>query len=106
MEQYASRMTGRACFVQSERVLDDTAAQLARLAQWLELAEPLSAEYRTFPYTGVPGHGDPSPHIKAGKVVSDAERHRDYVPIAIADDGLGRCNAAYARCRAALSHLT
>jgi hypothetical protein len=105
IERYGSHVAGRAIFVESERLLDDTDAQLARLAQWLDLAEPLSPEYRTFRYTGVFSHGDPSPHIKTGKVVSDAERHRDYVPIAIADDVLERCNAAYARCRAALSQL-
>ena len=105
IEQYGSHVAGRAIFVESERLLDDTDAQLARLAQWLDLAEPLSAEYRTFRYTGVFSHGDPSPHIKAGKVVGDAERHRDYVPIAIADDVLERCNAAYARCQATFSQL-
>jgi hypothetical protein len=106
MEQYGAYVAGRALFVESERLLDDTAAVLARLAQWLELAQPLSAQYRTFRYTGIPGHGDPSPHINAGKIVaSDADRHRDYAPIAIADDVLERGNASYARCRSALTHL-
>jgi hypothetical protein len=106
MEQYGPQVAGRALFIESERLLDDTANLLARLAQWLELAAPLAPEYRTFRYTGRPGHGDTSFHIKAGKVVaSDVDRHRDYAPFTIADDVLERANAAYVRCRAALSHL-
>jgi len=106
MEQFGSQVAGRALFVESERLLDDTDALLARIAQWLDLSEPLSAEYRTFRYTGVAGHGDPSPHIKAGKVLANTvDRHRDYAPIAISGDVLERGNAAYTRCRAALSHL-
>jgi len=106
MAAYAPLVRGRALFVESERLLDDTAARLDRIAQWLGLAEPLSPEYRTFRHTGQRGHGDPSPHIRAGRIVaSDADRHRDYVPIVVADDLLERADAAYARCRAALAHL-
>jgi hypothetical protein len=106
MARYGSQVGGRALFVESERLLDDTDAVLARLTQWLALGEPLSEHYRTFPYTGMPGHGDPSPHIRAGKVVkSNPERHRDYVSIPIPDDVIARGNAAHAACHAALSHL-
>jgi hypothetical protein len=106
MEHYAPHVGGRAFFVESERLLDDTIGVLARLTQWLGLGEPLSPEYRTFRYTGMPGHGDPSPHIKAGTVVADdAERHRDYVPTAIEGDLLEQADSAHARCRAALSQL-
>ena len=55
MEEYASQVVGRALFVESERLLDDTAAVLARLTQWLALDEPLSDRYRTFPLHGAPG---------------------------------------------------
>ena len=107
MEAYGVHVAGRAIFVESERLLVDTDLLLARITEWLGLAEPLSPEYRTFRHTGRPHHGDPSSHIKAGKIVADDEyRHRDYVPFAIADDVLERGNAAYARCRAALSHLS
>ncbi|HET7098053.1 MAG TPA: sulfotransferase [Casimicrobiaceae bacterium] len=103
MEQYGAQVAGRGFFVESERLLDETTVVLARLEQWLGLSEPLSPEYRTYRYTGLPGHGDPSPHIRAGKVIgNDDERHADYVPIAIAADVLERGNAAYEHCRAAL----
>ena len=106
MVRYSERLGDRSLFIDSEQLLSDTGAVLDRLSQWLALAEPLREEYRTFPHTGVAGHGDPSPNIKAGRVIrSVEERHRDYVPVAIPDDVLERANAAYARCRAALSHL-
>ena len=106
MEEYAPQVVGRALFVEAERLLDDTAGELARLTQWLALSAPLAMEYRTFPNTGAPGHGDPSPHIRAGKIVaSDDERHRDYVPIPIDPDVRARGRAAYDRCRAALSRM-
>ncbi len=106
LEQYGAQVVARGLFVESESLLDDTDAVLARLTQWLALDEPLSARYRTFRYTGAPGHGDPSPNIKAGDVVRNTlERHRDDVPIPIPDDVLARGNAAYAACHAALSPL-
>jgi hypothetical protein len=106
MEEYGSQVVGRARFIESERLLDDTAEELARLTQWLALSTPLATEYRTFPHTGAPGHGDPSPHIRAGKIVaSDEERHRDYVSIPIDAEALARAKTAYARCRSALLPL-
>lgn len=106
MEEYASQVVGRALFVESERLLDDTAGVLARLTQWLALDEPLSDRYQTFRYTGLPGHGDPSPAIKAGRVLASvAERRGDRAPVAPADEALERGRAVHARCYAALSSL-
>jgi hypothetical protein len=105
MNEYAAHVPGRALFVESERLLDDTTALLARLTQWLALSAPLSAEYKTFPYTGLPGHGDPSSNIKAGKVVASKDRRRDSPALPISDEILARGNDAYDRCHAALSHL-
>ncbi len=104
MAQFGEQHGHAALFVDSERLVDDTDAVLASLTRWLELATPLSREYRTFPLTGTPGHGDPSPNIRTGRVVTDAgERHRDYVPVTIPGDALARANAAYAACRAFLT---
>lgn len=106
MKQYAPQVVGRALFVESERLLDDTAAVLARLTQWLALDEPLTPEYRSFRYTGVPGHGDPSSNIRMGKVVSrDSQTRRDYAPTPIPEDALACGHAAYVACHAALSKL-
>jgi len=106
MEDYAPQVAGRAHFVESEELIDATAATLARLSRWLALDEPLSDRYRTFRYTGLPGHGDPSQAIKAGRVITDvAERRAGRVPVPILDEALARGRAAYAHCRAALLPL-
>ena len=69
-----ARAGSRALFVASESLVDDTDAALARIARWLGLASPLESRYRTFPLTGAPGLGDPSPNIRTGRVLADPER--------------------------------
>jgi hypothetical protein len=61
LENYCTRLDGNAFFLESERLLGDTERVLVELSRWLELGEPLKADYRTFRFTGAPGHGDPSP---------------------------------------------
>jgi hypothetical protein len=106
MAQFGAQHGQGALYVDAQRLVDDTDAVLAGLARWLALATPLSREYRTFPLTGAPGHGDPSPNIGTGRVVTDAaERHRDYVPVTIPPDALARADAAYAASRAVLARV-
>jgi hypothetical protein len=103
MQQYATQ-TGRAIFVDADRLIADTDAVLGALSRSLSLATALSPEYQTFKMTGKRGHGDPSPNILTRNVVRSAEeRHRDYVSIPIPDDCLARGEAAYAACRDALA---
>jgi len=104
MEQYGAQLGARALYIDAQRLIGDTGPLLDGLARALSLATPLREEYRIFPLTGAPGHGDPSPNIKAGRVVAiDEERHRDYVPMAIPEDGLLRAITGYQACRDALS---
>ena len=104
IERYSALPDIDAVFVDAARLIDDTEAVLAGLTQWLGLASPLVPEYRTFPLTGRPGHGDTSANIRAGKVIRDADlRHRDQAVVAIPDDALERASQAYAACHAALS---
>jgi hypothetical protein len=104
LESYCARLNGNALFLESEGLLGDTERVLVELARWLELGEPLKPVYRTFPLTGAPGHGDPSPTIRTGTVVRDDEaRHQYYVPIPIADDLVQQGRAAHASCREALA---
>jgi hypothetical protein len=104
LQHYASELGPRALFVESERLVDDTETVLDALSAWLLLDPRLSAEYKTFPFTGKYGYGDPSPNISRGTIVKDVgERHRDYVEIRIPDDVLERANAAYRACREALA---
>jgi hypothetical protein len=77
---------------------------LVELSRWLELSEPLKADYRTFRLSGAAGYGDPSPTILAGTVVRDDHaRHQHYVPIPISDDLLQQGLAAHASCRDGLA---
>ena len=104
MEQYSMEVGNRALFVEAERLIDDTGTVLGGLSRWLALDRPLTAEYRTFAFTGSDGYGDPSPNIRTGRVVTSAEeRHRLDVPISIPEDVLRRGTDAYAACRAALA---
>ena len=44
------------------------------LTRHLGLATPLEPTYERFPLSGLPGHGDPSTNILAGRVLRDDER--------------------------------
>ncbi|MGH6738034.1 MAG: sulfotransferase [Bradyrhizobium sp.] len=100
LQAYSSRMNGNAMFLESERLLTDTDEVLLELSRWLGLAEGLRADYRTFPLTGAPGYGDPSPNILTGKIVRDSdERHRHYAAIPVAGDLVQQAVAAHAACR-------
>jgi hypothetical protein len=104
LESYCTRLEGNALFLESEGLLADTERVLVELSRWLELGEPLKADYRTFRFTGAPGYGDPSPTIRAGTVVrNDEARHQHYVPIPISDDLLQQGLAAHASCREGLA---
>ena len=106
MEDHAAHVIGRAHFVESERLVEDTAVTLSRLTQWLGLDEPLSDRYRTFRYTGLPGHGDPSPAIKSGRVLPNTLAPRaDGEAVAVPAEALARARTAYARCRSTLLRL-
>jgi hypothetical protein len=103
IEEYSAQLGRNAKFLQAEKLLDDTDTVLDSLSQWLELDEKLSANYRTFKFTGVDHYGDPSPNIKAGQIVTDAEvRHRTYVPVPIPETVLRRGNEIYVACRQTL----
>jgi hypothetical protein len=104
IEHYSGLPGLDAAFVDAARLIADTDAVLASLTRWLGLASPLVPEYRTFPLTGRPGHGDTSPNIRAGKVIKDADvRRRDQPDIPIPEDALERAGQAHAACHAALS---
>ena len=104
LQSYGAGLGGNVFFLESERLIADTDRVLAELSRWLELGDGLKADYRTFPFTGAPGYGDPSPAILAGKVVRNAEdRHRHYVAVPIPDDVLRQGAAAYAACREGLA---
>jgi len=51
-------------FLESETLLSSPRHVLDQLSVFLELDEPLKAEYRRFPHTGELGFGDPSEAIR------------------------------------------
>lgn len=104
LDGYCAQLNGNAFFLESERLISDTEPVLADLSRWLELREPLKADYRTFRFTGAPGYGDPSATILAGTVVrNDDERHRHYIPIALPSELIEQGVAAHASCREGLA---
>ncbi len=48
---------------------------MKNLSHWLEVAKPLSTEYKTFKYTAAPIHGDPSKIIFKGKIVAKKKKY-------------------------------
>ncbi|MGH8851040.1 MAG: sulfotransferase family protein [Casimicrobiaceae bacterium] len=101
---YGRQLGGKALFLESERLLTDTDQVLQELSRWLGLGEGLKGDYRTFPLTGAPGYGDPSPNILAGKIVRNAEeRHRHCPTISIPGDLVQQAVAAHAACREGLA---
>jgi hypothetical protein len=104
LEGYCALLGGNALFLASERLISDTDRVLVELSRWLELGQPLKADYQTFRFTGAPGYGDPSPTILAGTVVRDADdRHKHYMPILIPDDVLRQGIEAHETCRSRLA---
>lgn len=104
IENYSAQLQSNALFVEAEKLIDDTDAVLNGLSRWLDLEEPLTANYRTFKFTGAAGYGDPSPTILTGQLIKDAkDRHGAHVPLAIPHDVLRQGKEAYAVCREILS---
>ena len=103
IEEYSVQLGRNALFLEAEKLVDETDVALERVSRWLQLDEQLSANYRTFTYTGVPFYGDPSPYIKTGKIIANAEdRHRGYVAMGIPDEISRRGEQAYIACRETL----
>lgn len=67
-----------------------TEATLAELTSFLELDTPLSREYELTSKSGSQSWGDPSAHIKAGKIISV-----DHAPCGISPAVLDRANQEY-----------
>jgi hypothetical protein len=102
LERYSRFTAGRAAYFASERLLSDTDGSLSALTRWLGLDEPLSASYRTFRFTGVEGHGDPSASIRTGRVVRPAAPPPP-PPVPIPEETARACRVAWEGCRTALA---
>ncbi|HVW71180.1 MAG TPA: hypothetical protein VHB68_19535 [Steroidobacteraceae bacterium] len=98
--RHSEDLRGRVLFVVAEDLLTRTAAVLHGISGWLQLSEPLEADYKRFSHTGEGGYGDPSEVITIGHVsnVDRPQRTTVILPAAV----LARLEAAYAACSESL----
>jgi hypothetical protein len=59
----------RSFFLEYDDLIQNGEAVLSRLSAFLSLDRPLKTNYSILPTTGVPGFGDPSQNIYAGRIV-------------------------------------
>jgi hypothetical protein len=84
-------------FVRAEDIVQQTSRVLTELQRFLGLWQELTDEYEIFPHTGVPGFGDDSPAILAGRIVRPPKRGDGDVPpprLAAAISSYDECCAA------------
>lgn len=96
---FAQAHPGRCRYFDAPLICDDPPRLLTALAGWLGLATPLSESYGTFAMTGVPGAGDSSPAMAAGRILRERPPPPD---VALDPALLQQAEAAYRDCRARL----
>jgi len=69
LREILDRRRGRALYLESEALLDDSAITWARITKYLGLSIPLTETYERFPMTGRAKFGDPSDWISHGTIV-------------------------------------
>ncbi|MBE0622997.1 MAG: hypothetical protein IH605_20605 [Burkholderiales bacterium] len=79
LREILDRRRGRALYLESEALLDDSAGTLARITEYLGLSIPLTETYEQFPMTGTAKYGDPSSWISRGTIVRN--RGKDKVEV-------------------------
>jgi hypothetical protein len=92
----------RALYFDAEVLIQHPQRLLTALAQWLELPQPLSTEYRLVPRSGKEGYGDWLPNIRAGRVLGVEASTTLHQPIPVELSVLAEARGAYERCRTAL----
>lgn len=73
--EVANEFTGRSCVLEAEHLVDNPTETLRGLTQFLELKNPLRADYDVFSHTGKPQFGDPGNYIKSGRLVKERDTH-------------------------------
>ena len=71
LARLALRLQGRYFFFPAEDLVDATDGTLERIAKYLQLTTSFTGTYSTREKTGVPKHGDSSPNLHAGHVLSN-----------------------------------
>lgn len=99
---YATAMSGRYYFVESESLITRTEQVLLGLTKWLNLDAPLQSEYKRFSNTGKPHHGDPSENIMAGRIMKTDRPKGQRADLTLPRDLIETSLAAYEGCTAEL----
>ena len=106
---YADRLAGlerlggqcqSALVLRAEELITDTTATLEAIARFLQLREPLTSQYSTFPDTGVAGKGDYTDALRSGEIL---QLEAEPAPQPIPRDILADAESAYARCMQTLT---
>jgi hypothetical protein len=92
----ANQLRGRVVFIEAEALLSRTTEALQRIADLLELNEPLRADYRRFAHTGERGFGDPSEAISLGRI--DHAAREQSTAVKVPATLVVRLEAAYNSC--------
>lgn len=103
LADYAARIgcRRRMLLLTHDTLIDGTAAALSTLQEFLELRNPLRAEYRLLRTTGQRGAGDFSKNIRAGRIVRRPAEAAPDLP----EDLLARLDDAYRTARQRLTSL-
>ncbi len=74
------RRRGRVFYLDSEALVDKTAATLSALSSRLAIAPRLSENYGLFKHTGQPKYGDMSENIRLGRIVRGEAQQSQLLP--------------------------
>jgi hypothetical protein len=100
LERYA-QVFPRAAYLAYEDLVGDPERTLAGLTSFLGLFPSLSTEYRLQPLHDAKGVGDRSEAIRAGRVLANPRE----LTVELPEDRVAEAEAAYRRCREALTSL-
>ena len=92
LETIAKRSKGKAPFIEGKQLIEQPEQTLHFISKYLQLQQPLQKEYDTFSLTGTVGLGDPSEHIKTGKIVKERDK---YAHIRLTPAVIERCMQQY-----------
>ena len=98
LEAFAQRIDDNYFYIDSDDLVDQSDVTLGSLTAWLHFHTPLTKDYALFKYSGEPGWGDSSAHIRAGVM----GRTPGHPHINVPGDILIKARRHYDRCRNAL----
>lgn len=75
LEKIAQRSKESIPFIEGYQLIDNTDKTLTFITDYLQLESPLQKDYNTFSLTGTALLGDPSEHIKKGKIVKERDKY-------------------------------